>query len=75
MIIYQKPNAELVITLLAAAVGMVVTGPLAVCARVVFYVAGAIWAFREIVDGANWFRRGLGTVFALYLLVSLIRLY
>jgi hypothetical protein len=69
---FQFPNTELAITLLAAAVGMVATGWLAAVAHGVFYAAGAVWAFREITAGANWFRRVLGSAFAIYLVVSLL---
>lgn len=59
-VIAQFPNTELLAAMAAAAVARTSTGESARTAALVSDVALLVWAYQEIVDGANWFRRLLG---------------
>jgi hypothetical protein len=40
-------------------------------ARATFYAALAAWAWEELADGANWFRRALGAAGLVYVVATL----
>ena len=40
-------------------------------ARSVFYAGLAVWAWEELVSGANWFRRALGAAGLVYVVAKL----
>ena len=69
----QRPNAPLI----AACLGLIISWILSsgstayALARAVFYVGLAVWAWLELSDGVNPFRRFLGAGGLLYVLVSL----
>jgi hypothetical protein len=69
----QFPNAPLIFGL----IGMLASWILAsdstawALARAAFYVGIAVWAWLELSDGVNGFRRVLGAAGLLYVLVSL----
>lgn len=58
--IFQFPNAPLITALLAGVVARITRGPAARAAAVVSIVGQLVWAYQEITDGANGFRRVLG---------------
>jgi hypothetical protein len=60
--IFQFPNPPLVTALLAGAVARVTHGSTARGAAVISALAQLVWAYEEITDGANGFRRLLGIV-------------
>lgn len=69
----QPPNPPLI----AAALGLVLSWILSsgttgyALARAVFYVGLAVWAWLELSDGVNGFRRGLGAAGLVFVLASL----
>lgn len=67
--IVQFPNAPLILGLLAGAAATFLGGVAHGYAVSVSYLGIAIWAYKEIVGGVNWFRRLLGVTFMLITIV------
>lgn len=67
----QFPNAPLLVFFGAAIVVRVASGSLHDLAWALGRVALTIWAAQELTDGVNWFRRGLGLVSLVLIVVSL----
>jgi hypothetical protein len=60
------------VALIAAVAGRLTRGPAHQLSRGVYYVALGAWAYGEVTDGVNWFRRLLGAGVAVYLVVTLV---
>ncbi len=58
--IFQSPNPPLIVAMLAGAVARTTRGPTARGAAVISALAQLVWAYQEITEGANGFRRLLG---------------
>ncbi len=71
MVIFQAPNKPIIVALVAAVIGFFVSGVVQGYVATIFYMAIIIWAYEEIVHGVNWFRRGLGSVVMVAILISL----
>jgi hypothetical protein len=71
MIIFQKPNASIIIAALGWVISKLVRGPIGTIGAVVFTIAIIIWAYEEAVHGVNWFRKSLGWVVLLLVALSL----
>lgn len=74
VVIYQTPNRYLIGWAILAAVSLFTNGTLA---NVLWYLSLAllaVWAALEIWQGANYFRRCLGAVMAILIVVMLFRL-
>ena len=71
--IFQFPNRPLILAASAGAVARAASGQRARGAALVAEVSLAVWAYEEIVDGANWFRRLLGVSGAAAALAALAR--
>jgi hypothetical protein len=71
--IFQFPNPPLIAAALAAAMARLGNRRCTPLARLISYVALLLWAFEEVVDGANWFRRVLGLGGGGYALSRLLR--
>lgn len=67
--IVQFPNAPLILGLLAGVAATFLSGVAHSYAVSVSYLGIAIWAYEEVVGGANWFRRLLGATFMLITIV------
>jgi hypothetical protein len=67
--IVQFPNVPLIVAFLAGGAGGFLRGTEHSFAASVSYLALTIWAYEELVRGANWFRRLLGLAFAIILVV------
>jgi hypothetical protein len=67
MTIIQKPNKLLIATLAGVLVAAITNGFLRTLGNVVFIIAGSIWSYLEITDGASIFRKLLG-IFVLLLI-------
>lgn len=65
--IAQWPNPPLWVALVAAVLSRLTTGVASGIADAVFYLAIGAWAYLEITEGVNWFRRLLGAGVAGYL--------
>ncbi len=70
-VLFQWPNPPLWAALAAAAVSQVSGGWLYAYARAVFYAGLAAWAYLELTEGVNWFRRLLGAAFLAYAVVRI----
>jgi TRAP-type C4-dicarboxylate transport system permease large subunit len=71
--IVQFPNLPLIVALIAGAAGMFLDGTAHSYAAAVSYLALTIWAYEELTHGVNWFRRILGLVFVILLIVRVAR--
>jgi membrane associated rhomboid family serine protease len=69
--IVQFPNLPLIVALLAGEAGSFLEGAGHRYAVAVAYLATAIWAWEELLQGVNWFRHLLGLVVAVVLVVRL----
>jgi hypothetical protein len=69
--IVQFPNLALAVALVASLAAGFTEGAAHRSLRAVSYLALGVWAYEEIRHGENWFRRALGTGFAIYLIASL----
>ena len=67
----QFPNAPLWVALGAGVAGRLVRGRADDVASAVFFVALGIWAYLELAEGVNWFRRVLGAAGLVYVVVRL----
>jgi hypothetical protein len=67
--IVQFPNLPLIVAFLAGEAGQLLNGAEHPYARAVSYLAMTIWAYEELVDGVNWFRRLLGFAYMLILVI------
>jgi hypothetical protein len=59
----QFPNAPLIVAFVAGEIAGIAHGAGRADARAVSYLALAIWAYLELVDGVNWFRHLLGLAY------------
>ena len=66
----QFPNAPLTFALSAWLVAALTSDSLHDYARAAFYAGLAAWAWGELADGANWFRRALGAAGLVYVVVK-----
>ena len=71
-VIVQFPNAPLIIAFIAGETAKHTHGSSHAYASSVSYLAFGIWAYLELVEGVNWFRRLLGLVFAISTTVHLV---
>jgi len=68
--IVQFPNAPLILAFLAGAVAGQLHGADRSYWRAAAYLAMTVWAYEELARGVNWFRRLLGAV---YLIIMVVR--
>ena len=67
----QFPNAPLAIAMAAAAASRLADGRAEGYASAVFHVALSIWAYEEVANGTNAFRRVLGAAGLAFVVTSL----
>ncbi len=65
-----KPNLPLIVWLAATLVAYPLSGRPALLAQAISYGSLFTWAWLEIFQGANYFRRALGVLVLVYLLAS-----
>jgi hypothetical protein len=65
----QFPNLPLIVAFLAGETGNFVNGDEHTYTASVSYLALTIWAYEELMHGVNWFRRLLGLVCMVMLVV------
>jgi hypothetical protein len=70
-VIVQFPNAPLIVAFIAGETGKHTHGSSHAYASAVSYLAFAIWAYLELVEGVNWFRRLLGLAYVISTTVHL----
>jgi hypothetical protein len=71
--IAQFPNRPMIVAMAAGAVARSTDGDTARAAGLVSSAGILVWAYQEVTDGANWFRRLLGLGGAAYVLVAITR--
>ena len=71
--VVQFPNPPLILALLGGLSAHLTSGEAHRASRAVFYMGLTVWAYREAVEGDNWFRRLLGAGFLLYIAAQLTR--
>lgn len=71
----QFPNPPLWVALAALLVGRLTNEGSTVndLARAVFYVALTVWAYEELAKGVNGFRRSLGAVALVLIVIAIAR--
>ena len=67
--IVQFPNVPLLAAILAGRATDIVNGRAGSYLLAVSYLAMTVWAYEELIHGVNWFRRLLGLVFAILLIM------
>lgn len=70
MVIVQKPNAPAVIAFVAFAVRALTHDKISHAADLVFFGTAFVWAWLELTQGVNGFRRILGGLVLLGLLIN-----
>lgn len=58
--IAQFPNAPLLVAFAGRGIGVVADGPARDAGRTVYRLGLGVWAWQEMTDGVNWFRRLAG---------------
>ena len=66
----QFPNPPLIVALAALLLSALTTGDLSNYARATYYATLATWAWLELTDPANWFRRLLGAAGLVYVVAA-----
>ena len=69
--VVQFPNGPLIVGLAAGAIGGAVHGRAHDYAVSISYLAIGVWAYEELTQGVNWFRRLLGAAFAVLIVVRI----
>ena len=70
-ILWQFPNPPLILALVALVVGWVTSGTAHSVARGLFVIGFAVFAWLELFEGVNWFRRLIGAGALAYLVIYL----
>jgi hypothetical protein len=71
-VVAQFPNPPLLIALVGSGLASAARGTPHEVGHVVFMLGLAVWALEEIVGGANWFRRLLGTGALVWIVAGLV---
>ena len=71
-VLAQWPNPPLWVALVAALVGRLTDGRVHAVATAVFFMGLTVWAYLELTDGVNWFRRLLGAAGLVYVLARIV---
>jgi hypothetical protein len=71
--IVQFPNPPLATALLAGLATDFTSGSTERYLQSVSYLGLAVWAYQELTEGVNWFRRLLGLAFVVVLVVRVAR--
>lgn len=69
--VVQFPNAPLAVALVASVAGHFLDGKAHGVARALFFLGLGVWAYVELTQGVNWFRRVLGAVGLVYAVLRL----
>ena len=70
-IIFQPPNVYIWTMIVAWLAQHFTKEPVSAAAEAVFFTAATVWSYEEVAHGANWFRRVLGVVALVSVLISL----
>ena len=66
----QCPNGPLLVALDGWLLAVLTDGSAHAYARATFYTGLAAWAWTELADGTNWFRRALGAGGLIYVVIK-----
>jgi hypothetical protein len=70
--IVQFPNLPLIVAFLAGEAARMVSAAEQPYLRSISYLAMTIWAYQELIDGVNWFRRLLGFTYAVVIVMRVV---
>jgi hypothetical protein len=70
-VLIQFPNAPLIVALAGSVLSRAMDGRLGDYGDAIGRLGLAVFAYLELTDGANWFRRLLGAVVGIMLVISL----
>lgn len=70
-VLAQVPNAPLIVALASGAAAALTTGRVSGSAEALSRLALGVFAYLELTDGVNWFRRALGATVLVYLVYRL----
>jgi len=73
VIMYQRPNVPLIAWAVLTVISLLLNGKTASVLSVVATSMLGIWALLEIFRGVNYFRRALGLLVMIFVIMSLIR--
>ena len=73
MTIIQKPNALLITAGVGFLIGRFTTGIFHKLGITLFTATLIIWSYQEITSGINWFRKLLGGVILIAILINLFK--
>ena len=68
--VVQAPNPPLLVAFAGLIVAALSTGSVEAFAHAVFYAGLSVWAWLELTDGANLFRRVMGLAGLVYVVVK-----
>jgi len=68
--VVQFPNGPLLVAFGGWLVAVLTDGSVHAYARATFYTGLAAWAWSELADGTNWFRRALGAGVLVYVVMK-----
>jgi len=71
-VLAQWPNPPLWVALAGALVARLGQGRVHDVATAVFFMGLTVWAYLEVTEGVNWFRRALGVAGLAYVLVRMV---
>jgi hypothetical protein len=71
--IVQFPNPPLAVALISGAAADLTEAAVHRYLESISWLALAVWAWRELTEGVNWFRRLLGLTFSVLLVVRVAR--
>jgi hypothetical protein len=74
MVIFQKPNKHLWAMIIAWPISFITYGIVHAIAYSLFVTIGIIWAYEEITQGVNWFRKLLGWSVLIIFIANIVQL-
>jgi hypothetical protein len=72
-VLVQFPNPPLIVSLAGSVLAGLADGRAGAYAEAISRLGLAVFAYLELTDGANWFRRVLGAVVLVWLVITLGR--
>lgn len=73
LIIYQRPNATLIISGISLAIATITTDIIHILAVICFVMVGTIWSYDELVRGVNIIRKLFGLVGSIFIAIYLFQ--
>lgn len=71
VVLYQHPNLPAIIWIVSSLLSFVLSGTLQQIIMIMAYGSGILWALLELTMGVNYFRRVLGAIVLIALLIGI----